>query len=262
MFVFQTFPSVVYPEAFFKLQEITEQVVKDRITNSNHYGDFIDTIIEVCNDPKASVTMEMIKAQGKIFFAAGFETTSNCLTTVCFNLAQNPNIQEKLYNEITECLATHENVDHNSITELQYLEAVINENLRMYPPIPSQERICKKDVEVKTGFKINKGTYIRIPIYACHHNPEYFPDPDKFKPERFLKENSKALVPYTFLGFSGGPRICLGMRFAMIEMKICLANLLKKYKIKISPQTELQFNPGDLLLLNFKELFLTLEPRS
>ena len=219
-------------------------------------------MIEVCDDPTSAVTKDMIKAQGKIFFAAGFETTSNCLTTLCLNLARNPDIQEKIHEEVLECLANNEKIDHESIKEMNFLEAAINENLRMYPPIIVQERICKKDTQVKPGLKITKGTYVRIPIFACHHNPDFFPEPEKFKPERFLKENAKDLVPYTFVAFSGGPRICLGLRFAMIEIKVCMAMLIHKFKIKTCPQTDLKFVPGDMFLLNFKELFLILEPRT
>lgn len=202
----------------------------------------------------------MIRAQGKIFFAAGFETTANCLTTLCYNLALNPDIQEKLRNEVMKIVDEHEVINHETIADMHYLEAAIQENLRMYPPVIVQERICKKDVEVK-GLQIKKGTYVRVPIYACHHNPDFFQDPEEFRPERFLKENATKLIPNTFNAFSGGPRICLGMRFAMTEMKICMAKLLSKFTIKSCPQTELSLNPGDLFVLNYKEVYLSLVPR-
>ena len=236
--------------------------MKERIASKNKFGDFIDKIIEVCDDPNAPVSKEMMKAQGKIFFAAGFETTSNCLTTLCLNLAKNPDIQDKIHNEIKEVLSNHDDIiNHETTQEMPYLEAAINENLRMHPPIISQERVCKKDVEVK-GLKIKKGTTMRIPIHAAHHNPDYFPEPEVFKPERFLKENSEDLTPYTFLAFSGGPRICLGMRFAMTEMKVCLAKLLQKFEIKTCPKTELTMRKGDLFLYNYEEIYLTLKERN
>jgi len=112
--------------------------------------------------------------------------------------------------------------------------------------------------------QIKKGTVIKMPIHAAHHNPEFFPEPEKFRPERFLAENSADLIPYTFRAFSGGPRICLGMRFAMIEMKVCMAKMLQKFKIKTCDKTEptLTLNPGDMFMYNYNEIYLTLEPRT
>ena len=163
----------------------------------------------------------MMTTQGKLFFGAGFETTSSCLTTFCYNLALNVDIQEKLHEEILEIVADGE-IDNENIKDMHYLEAAILENLRICPPVITQERICKKDAEVK-GLKIKKGTYMKMAIYAAQHDEEFFPEPKKFKPERFLKENAETLIPYTFLAFSGGPRVCLGQRFAMTEMKVsCL----------------------------------------
>ena len=112
------------------------------------------------------------------------------------------------------------------------------------------------------GMNIKKGTYVQVSIYASHHDPDFFPEPEKFKPERFLKANAEELIPYTFQAFSGGPRVCLGQRFAMVEMKICMAKLIQKFRIKTCPTTELKFVPGSFLgLLGFEEIFLTLEPR-
>ena len=202
----------------------------------------------------------MIEAQGKIFFAAGFETTSNCLTTLCYNLALNPDIQEKLHNELLEALEKHEKIDQNCINDLPHLEAAINENLRMHSPITVQERVCKKDVEVK-GLNIKKGTIIQMSISAAHFNEEFFAEPEKFKPERFLKENAENIIPYTYRAFSGGPRVCLGQRFAMIEMKIGMAKLLEKFKIETCPDTKLVLKAGDQFILNFEEMYLKLTKR-
>nr|AKH03525.1 cytochrome P450 3027E1 [Paracyclopina nana] len=256
-----TFPTIMYPESFYKLHDLTNDLIKERKASNEKFDDFIDKIIEVCNDANAPVSPDMIKAQGSIFFAAGFETTSNCLSTLCYTLAKNPDIQDKLYEEILSVLASNEEIDTESINNLPYLDAAIHENLRIHPPIPIQERICKKDVEVE-GLKVKKGTYIRMPIYAAHMNPDFFPDPEAFNPDRFLKENASSMKPYTFRGFSGGPRICLGQRFAMVEMKICMARLLKSFKIKACPMTQLEYKAGDPFIMGFDSIYLTFEERS
>ena len=254
--MFQTFPTILYPKEFFDFHDVTEEIVKARIQSKTHYGDFVDKIIEVCNDANSNVSSDTIKAQGAIFFAAGFETTSNNLTTLCYNLAIHPNIQDKLFEEIESI----DKIDSETINNLHYMEASIMENLRMYAPVIIQERICKKDTELK-GMLIKRGTMISIPIIAAHMNPDFFPEPEVFKPERFLKENQDEITPYTFLAFSGGPRICLGQRFAMVEMKMLLANMLKKFKIETCPDTKLKFNQGDLFITNYDEIMLKLTPR-
>ena len=251
------FPSLLYPEAFFKLQEIIDDIIEKRQKSSEKHHDFIDKIIQVANDPKSPVSQDMIFAQGKIFFAAGFETTSNCLATLCYNLALNPDVQEKVYQEVLEALEKHEKIDQECIQDLPYLEATLNENLRLYSPIIVQDRVCKKDVEVK-GLLIKKGTYIQMPIQAAHLHEEFFPEPHKFKPERFLNNE---MLPYTFRAFSGGPRVCLGQRFALIEMKIGMAKLLQKFKIDTCPETKLELKPGDQFILNYEEIYLKLTPR-
>ena len=167
-----------------------------------------------------------------------------------------PEIQDKLFEEIDAL----ESIDHETIQDMAYLEAAIHENLRLYPSLIGQERICKKDVEVK-GIKFKKGMAVKIPIYSAHHNPDFFPEPEVFKPERFLKENKDEIIPYTYIAFSGGPRICLGQRFAMVEMKIGISKILKKFRIEKCPETKLEFLKGDMFLLNYHDVLLKLVPR-
>ncbi len=207
-----------------------------------------------------NISKDLITAQGIIFFAAGFETTAHTLTTLSYNLTKNPDIQEKVYDEIQNVLASHEEINHETIADMHYLEAAINETLRMYPPAALQERLCSKDVEVK-GIKFVKGSYVRLPIYASHMNPDFFPDPEQFQPERFLKENEDKIIPFTYRPFSGGPRLCLGQRFAMIEMKVCMAKLVNKFKLMPTEKTEMKMLPGDLFMTYYDEVNLKLIPR-
>jgi cytochrome P450 len=98
---------------------------------------------------------------------------------------------------------------------------------------------------------IKKNTLITMPTWASHHNPEFFPEPEVFRPERFLKENSDEIIPYTFRPFGAGPRICIGKRFAMVEMMIAMAKILKNFKIERTEETKLELKKGNLFLLSF-----------
>nr|CAD7204332.1 unnamed protein product [Timema douglasi] len=108
------------------------------------------------------------------------------------------------------------------------------ETLRKYPSVPNLERMCTKEYEIpETDVTIDEGTLVMIPSYALHHDPEYFPDPEKFDPDRFSKENKNSFPQYTYLPFGEGPRICIGMRFGLMQVKVGLATLLSKYEFSI-----------------------------
>jgi cytochrome P450 len=144
-------------------------------------------------------------------------------------------------------------LDHETILNLNYLEAAINENLRLYGPATDNFRLCSKDIEIN-GIKFRKGTRVLMPVYPVHHSEEYFPEPEKFLPERFLKENSGSITPFTFRAFGGGSRQCIGQRFAMNEMKACMAKLLAKFRLEMAPETKLEFEKGSFFLLIFKDI--------
>ena len=125
-------------------------------------------------------------------------------------------------------------------------------------------RDCNKDVLIG-NLQIKKGVRIQFPIWAMHHNPEYFPEPDVFSPERFLKNKDSLtteVLPFTYIPFGGGPRKCIGLRFAMTEMKIALAKMLQKYEIVPVQQTKLDFKPGDIMFLNYSKLEVKIVSRS
>ena len=242
---------MLWPQEFYNFHDVTNDMIKSRMESQANYGDFIDKIIDVMNNSDAIVTSDMIKAQGAIFFAAGFETTSSTLTTLCYNLANHPDVQTKVFEEIMNL----KTVNCDSFNRLPYTEACIQESLRLFSPVFLQERVCKRDIELK-GMLIRKGTYIRMPIMASHMNPDFFPNPEAFKPERFLKENYDQIIPFTFRAFSGGPRICLGQRFAMMEMKIILIKIIKLFKIEKCSKTKMVYNKGDLFFANYQEVYL------
>ena len=114
-------------------------------------------------------------------------------------------------------------------------------------------RLCTRDCVVQ-GMSIKKNTLINMPTWASHHNPDFFPEPEVFRPERFLKENSDQIIPYTFRPFGAGPRICIGKRFAMVEMMIAMAKILKSFKIEKTQETKLDLKKGYLFLLGFDEI--------
>lgn len=131
-----------------------------------------------------------------------------------YELALNSDIQRKLREEINSALNDNDGkLTYDLLFGFKYLDMVTNECLRKFPPIPNTARKCLNDYEIPgTSLVIPKGTFIEIPIYSIQHDPEYYPDPEKFDPERFTPENVKSRHSMTFLPFGDGPRNCIGLR--------------------------------------------------
>ena len=226
-----------------------------------------------------SVSVDEVKAQGMLLFMAGYSGNASLLSNISFLLAKNPKKQEKLIQEID----SHSNRDFNydSINNLKYLDAVVWEALRLYPPIGRVERQCAADHKLEKGnIVIPAGMTISIPIYAIHRDPMNFENPDDFIPERFFCcDESKGLPhPWCFLPFGGGPRNCLGqsslflpneslkdsfksgIRLAMLEAKLCIAQVLRRYRFHPDPGKEIE-HISDQVLITPKNAFLRLEER-
>ncbi|XP_013196716.2 uncharacterized protein LOC106139766 [Amyelois transitella] len=166
-----------------------------------------------------------------VLVVAGIQTSAITIGFVSLVLAKYPNIQEKVYQEIQEVLGSSDrHIDPTDLPKLKYLEAVIKETLRLYPPAPLIVRQVSDDVTLPTGLKLVPGVGIVIHIWAIHRNPKYWgPDADVFRPERFLEGPLKH--PCAFMPFSNGPRGCVGSQFAMMSVKTNLTHLVRRYRI-------------------------------
>ncbi|RZC40554.1 cytochrome P450 monooxygenase, partial [Asbolus verrucosus] len=247
---------------------VVKETVDYREKNNIYRKDFMHLLLQLKNrgtladdgaifkedDKKkeVSLTMNELAAQAFVFFLAGFETSSTTMTFCLFELASNEEIQEKLREEINVVLKKHDDkLTYDAIMEMHYMEKVINETLRKYPPLPILNRICTKDYRVPgTDFVIEKGTKVIIPNLGLQRDSEYYPDPEKFDPERFSEENRRTRHPFTFIPFGEGPRICIGLRFGMMQTKVGLSVLLKNYKFSISQKTTLplQLDPTSFIM--------------
>ncbi|XP_017461844.1 PREDICTED: cytochrome P450 3A19-like, partial [Rhagoletis zephyria] len=192
------------------------------------------------------LTETEIIAQGIFFLTAGYETSSSTISHALFELAQNQSAQARLYDELKTALDSLPSTTSRTspeyfeavLSRLPYLEAVLKETLRKYAPVQAVLRTTVTDGHrLENRLPLEKGQTIMIPVGAVHHCPEYYPEPQEFRPERFLPENAHLLVPYTWLPFGAGARNCIGMRFAMEEMKICLAALLENFEFSPAPNT-------------------------
>uniref|UniRef100_A0A8C0D863 Cytochrome P450 3A n=1 Tax=Balaenoptera musculus TaxID=9771 RepID=A0A8C0D863_BALMU len=127
---------------------------------------------------------------------------------------------------------------YEALVQMEYLDMVLNETLRIFPIAGRLERVCKKDVEVN-GVFIPKGTTVVVPLFVLHNDPELWPEPEEFHPERFSKKNKDSINPYTYLPFGTGPRNCIGMRFVIMNMKLALVRILQNFSFKPCKETQI-----------------------
>lgn len=188
----------------------------------------------------------------------GFDTTSTAIIFTLFLLSQHQDVQEKVYEELT--VVTKNEMSLLDYSNFKYMERVIKESLRLYPPVPYISRVVTQDS--KCGSLIlSKNTEISIHIFDIHRDPSHFVDPEKFVPDRFLPENTKNRHPFAYIPFSAGLRNCIGQRFAMLELKIFLAAIVKGYKIlPVTERKDLQFEAG-LILRTKGDLFVKFQKR-
>ncbi|KMQ93458.1 cytochrome p450 9e2 [Lasius niger] len=194
--------------------------------------------------PGKELTIEDMTSQAFIFFFGGFETVSNLMCFVVHEIAVNPSIQMKLRNEVDEVLEkTNGELTYEALNGMQYLDAVINEALRLWPPAAFVDRICVQDFELPPAlpgdkpFVVKKGSNIWFPVYGLHRDPKYFEKPDEFYPERFLDDNKKNFNASAYIPFGLGPRMCIGNRFALLETKVVIFYLLARCELKPCAKT-------------------------
>ncbi|KAJ8718311.1 hypothetical protein PYW08_002548 [Mythimna loreyi] len=205
-------------------------------------GDIIDMMMALRNDDTnnnckkdledVEITDMVISANAFIIFLGGFETTSSTLAFLFLELAEDQLVQEKMRREILEVLERHDGkVTYELLQELVYMEMVIQETLRLYPPFPSIQRICTKDYMIPdTDVLVEKGTIVLFPTLGIQRDEQYFENASAFIPERW-SEGVPQPPPGVYMPFGDGPRYCIGKRFAMIQMKCCLVRVLQHIRI-------------------------------
>lgn len=228
-------------EDFFT--RITKESIDYRMQHNFKRHDFIDALVELKKNPQKigdePLTDIFLAAQAFVFFAAGFETSSITVTHALYELAFNQSIQDKLRAEIKEVLQRHDGeINYENLKEMKYLDAVMNETLRKYPVVLWLTRTAMNDYTFSnTKVTIPKGQHVIVPVEAIQMDPDIFPEPNVFDPNRFLDENAKGRHPMFYIPFGDGPRNCIGARFAKIQSKVAMIKIVSNFKINVCDKT-------------------------
>lgn len=192
----------------------------------------VDFMLEVA-EKNPEFTEEDIVNEANTFMLAGQDSVGASVAFTLFLLAKHQKEQEKCYQEIvTVCKDTRGTASMNELRRMNYLEQCIKESLRLYPSVPILARQTTEDIQM--GDKVLPAkSMVAFCIYSTHRLPHIYPDPERFDPSRFSPENCEKRNPYSFIGFSAGPRICLGYRYAMVEMKTIISRILRDFTLDV-----------------------------
>lgn len=222
--------------AVAEIRKMLKTAIDERRKTNEDRGDMLSLLLKARYEDGSPMSDDEILAEIVTVFTAGHDTTASTMMWAWYEIARNPEVQERMYHEIDTVLGGR-TPTLDDLNKLTYLEKVIKETLRLYPPGWLLLRRTIEEVEL-CGYKFPK----KMPVFLCPWNlardPRWFNDPLRFDPERFSPEREGEIPKYAYLPFGGGPRICSGIHFAMMEARFTLATIAQRYKLSLVPGFE------------------------
>jgi cytochrome P450 len=232
-----------------RLDEIVYGLIKSHRESTNDSDDIVDRLLKAVNpETGAGMDEKQIRDEVVTLMLAGHETSSTGLTWTFYLLSKHPEIEKRLLEEIRTVLQGR-TPNSSDLSQLPYLKQVVQESMRLYPPVWGIAR-RSKSLNNFQGYTVPPNSYIAITPYVLHRNPEHWVNPNLFDPDRFSPGKSKSRHPYAYLPFGAGPRACIGAGMAMLEMQLIIAQILPLFKL-----TPTKDHPVEM------EAAVTLKPR-
>ena len=234
--------------AIAEIEKFIARVHQDRLENQEDRGDLFSHMVFV-EDEQGRMSDKQLRDEAMTLIFAGHETTAHALTWTWYLLAKHPDEVDRMREELDRVLEGRP-IQVKDLPNLPYLEMVVKETLRLMPSVWAYARQAQRDLVIE-GYEIKKGQTITISHIAMGRNAKYFDAPLEFRPERWTREFERALPRGAYTPFAGGPRVCLGKQFAMMEMRMILATLVQRIEVTVpegfEPDvvTELSMHPGD-----------------
>ncbi|XP_065092334.1 probable cytochrome P450 6a14 [Ochlerotatus camptorhynchus] len=249
---------------FFK---VVRETIDFRKKNSVQRNDFMNLLMQLqekgelegSEEKLGTLSLNEIVAHSFVFFLGGFETASTTMSYCLYELSSNEDVQERARKCVMDAVTKYGELNYDALMDMPYLEQCINETLRKYPPT-TVYRIVTKDYQVPDSDVVfPKGMSVMVPVYAIHHDPEYWPDPERYNPDRFSAEECASRNPLTFIPFGEGPRMCVAARLGMLQTKIGLATMLMGYRFSSCSSAPLRFSPKHFILTPVGGLWMRVE---
>jgi len=217
----------------------------DKGDDTESHDDLLLTLLQA-QDEEAGIgrmTDEQLRDEVMTIFLAGHETTANALTWTYYLLSENPLIETRLQEELYSIFGNSRTpITVDDVPKLQYTEKVLTESMRLFPPAWALGRQAIDDYKVG-GYSVPKGSIILMSQYVMHRDPRYFPEPDRFNPDRWTEEFKKQLPRFSYFPFGGGIRGCIGEPFAWLEGILLIATICRQWRLKHVPSHKVELKP-------------------
>jgi cytochrome P450 len=233
--------------AIAHLYRVVDGFIAQGRTRKEPADDLLSRLVAARDDDGSGMTARQLREEAMTLYLAGHETTALTLTWSWYLLSQHPEAEAKLVEEWQRVLGGRSPTP-DDLHNLPYTDAVITEAMRVFPPVYLIGREAIRDLELG-GYRVRKGTTIFMSQWVSHRDPRYFgPDPEAFRPERWLDGLAKRIPKYAYYPFGGGPRVCIGNTFALMEAAILLATVGQRYRFTLDPDAVIETNPQITLL--------------
>lgn len=216
-----------------RLDEILYRIIADRRGHPSDRGDLLSILLNAQEEDGTRMTDRQLRDEAMTLFLAGHETTALTLSWTWACLGQNPEAEAKLAAEVHEVLGDRLPTA-DDLPRLRYAEHVVTESMRLYPPAYVVGREALTDCELG-GYPVAKGMTVLMVQWIMHRDPRFFAEPEKFRPERWAEGLAQRIPKYAYFPFGGGPRLCIGNTFAMMESVLVLATLAQRYRFTVQP---------------------------
>jgi cytochrome P450 len=231
------------------MHEMVQRIIEERRRSGGDHGDLLSMLLLARDDAGAGMSDEQVRDEVLTMILAGHETTANTLAWALYLLSQNPAAGQALHAEVTTVLGDRAPTLAD-LPNLPLCEHVLKESLRLYPPAPVLSRQALADTEMVGGYAIDPEAMIVMSPYYMHRDPRFFIEPLRFWPERWAGGLERSLPRGCYFPFGDGPRICLGQQFAMLEARLVLATLVRRFRYTLPPGHQVE-----------EEAAVTLRPR-
>jgi cytochrome P450 len=232
----------VFRRAAGELKQLVDEIIAERRRENRDRGDLLSMLLAARDDETGEgMSDQQLRDEVLTLILAGHETTATALSWTFYLLSQHPEVERKLEAELREVLGGRP-ATVADLRNLTYTGMVLDESMRLYPPVWAIGRSPIEDDEVM-GYRIPKHSMVILSQYVTHRHPHFWREPERFEPERFSFDNSKDRPRYAFFPFAGGPRQCIGNMFALTEANIVLATVAQHYRMRLVPGHRVELQP-------------------
>lgn len=248
--VWPNIPRPGYKRALRQVDDYLLQIIRQRRAAVGQADDLLGLLITT-----PGMSDDLIRDQLLTMLIAGHDTSTALLAWTLYLLGRHPHLLRRLQTEIDDTLGSRRPT-YQTVGQLNYLDQILKESLRLYPPIHAGMRIAAADLNFQ-GYHIPAGTRVMYSIYLSHRQPEYWPRPQQFVPERFSPQQNRQRAALTYVPFGGGPRNCIGAAFGLVEAKVVLIRILQQFELaltsrKVHPHMGATLEPRPGVFMNVK----------